>query len=280
MIVSYDSVIPLTDQETVVHAAHEALAVSRDGWVVHAEVHVDWDVFGVPHGGYLAALAGRAAVTAAERPDIFTLTTHYLAKATVGPLTFHVDPVGASRRFQSVQVRGVQRERTVLVALASLGDRSELDGPTWTSMAPWRPRPEQLSAPAGHPDQDFPAPAVAEQLGLRLDHATSGFLRSEFGEQATIRAATSTDTVDQFTALIACDATPPALWNALPPRGWVPTVELTAHVRARPVPGPMTIEVGSAHLQDGFLDEDALVRDAAGTLVVQSRQLARWSQPA
>lgn len=235
----------------------------------------------VPHGGYLAALAGRAAVTAAEQPDIFTLTTHYLAKATVGgAITFHVDPLGASRRFRSVQVRGVQGQRTVLVALASLGDRSQLDGPTWTSTAPWRPRPEHLSAAAGHPDHDFPAPAVAEQVGLRLDHATSGFLRGESGEQATMRAATSTDTVDQFTALIACDVTPPALWNALPPTGWAPTVELTAHVRTRPAPGPMTIEVSSSHLQDGFFDEDALVRDAAGTLVVQSRQLARWSQPA
>lgn len=262
------------------HAAHEALAVRRDGWTVHAEVHDRWDVFGVPHGGYLAALAGRAAVAASDRPDIFTMTTHYLAKAEVGPISFHVDPLGGSRRFRSVQVRGVQGDRTALVALVSVGDRSELDGPTWTSTAPWQPSPEQLTPPAGQAGDEFPAPAVAEQVGLRLEHATSGFLRHEFAGQAILRAVTSTEDVDQFTALIACDVTPPPLWNALPPAGWVPTVELTAHVRARPAPGPMTIEVSSAHLQDGFLDEDALVRDAAGTLVVQSRQLARWSQPA
>lgn len=262
------------------HADHEALAIRRDGWTVQAQVHDGWDVFGVPHGGYLAALAGRAAVAAADQPDIFTLTTHYVAKATVGPITFHVDPAGSSRRFRSVVARGVQGDRTVLVALASLGDRTVLDGPSWTSASPWRPGPDELGPPAGDPDLAFTAPAVAERLGLRLEHATSGFLRGEVGDRATLRALTTTDVVDQFTALIACDATPPALWNAVPPSGWVPTVELTAHVRARPASGPMTVEVTSAHLQDGFLDEDALVHDAAGTLVVQSRQLARWSQPA
>jgi len=39
----------------------------------------------------------------------------------------------------------------------------------------------------------------------------------------------------------------------------------------------MTVEVDTHHVQDGFLEEDALVRDATGRLVVQSRQLARWT---
>lgn len=262
------------------HADHDALTIRRDGWTVRTEVHEGWDVYGVPHGGYLAALGGRAVVAAAELPDIFTLTTHYVAKATVGPMTFHVDPVGASRRFRSVQARAVQGDRTVLAVLASLGDRTRLAGPSWTSTAPWVPVPDELGPPAGDTRLDFAAPAVAERVGLRLDHATSGFLRGEVGDRATLRAVTTTETVDQYTALIACDVTPPALWNAVPPAGWVPTVELTAHVRARPAPGPLSVEVTSSHLQDGFLDEDALVRDADGTLVVQSRQLARWTQPA
>lgn len=76
---------------------------------------------------------------------------------------------------------------------------------------------------------------------------------------------------------MACDITPPAVWNVLGRKGWVPTVELTAHVRARPASGPLSIEVGTHHVQDGFLEEDALVRDARGRLVVQSRQLARWT---
>jgi hypothetical protein len=42
-------------------------------------------------------------------------------------------------------------------------------------------------------------------------------------------------------------------------------------------PGPLTVEVVTHHVADGFLEEDALVRDATGHLVVQSRQLARWT---
>ena len=38
---------------------------------------------------------------------------------------------------------------------------------------------------------------------------------------------------------------------------------------------PCTVEASTHHVGGGFLEEDALVHDAAGRLVVQSRQLAR-----
>ena len=40
----------------------------------------------------------------------------------------------------------------------------------------------------------------------------------------------------------------------------------------------MTVEASTRHVADGFLDEDALVLDADGRLVCQSRQLARWTE--
>ncbi len=118
---------------------------------------------------------------------------------------------------------------------------------------------------------------MAEQFGLRLDTEVVGFALGHRADQAHLRGAMDTNVTDQLTALVACDITPPAAWNALGSQGWVPTIELTAHVRARPRPGPLSIEATTHHVQDGFLEEDALVRDVAGTLIVQSRQLARWT---
>lgn len=39
----------------------------------------------------------------------------------------------------------------------------------------------------------------------------------------------------------------------------------------------MSVVATTDHVTDGFLDEDALVHDSTGTLIVQSRQLARWT---
>ncbi|HEV7624932.1 MAG TPA: thioesterase family protein, partial [Streptomyces sp.] len=69
---------------------------------------------------------------------------------------------------------------------------------------------------------------------------------------------------------------------ALPPtafelglRGWVPTVELTVHVRARPASGPLRVSVSTVNLAGGYLEEDVQIWDSADRLVAQSRQLAR-----
>jgi hypothetical protein len=48
-------------------------------------------------------------------------------------------------------------------------------------------------------------------------------------------------------------------------------------VRARTGVGPLSVRATSRHVTDGFLEEDALVHDAEGRLMVQSRQLARWT---
>lgn len=244
---------------------------------VRAHVHDGFDVFGIPHGGYLAAVAARAVLLASDQPDLFTITVHYLRKAVMGSVDLQVTRLGGSRRFGSWHAVASQDGRIVLTALASVGDRTGIDGPSWTDQRAWDPHSEPLSAPAGDPDLPFSTPPVAAQLGERLALASAPFVVGQRGDHATLRATVEAARSDQLTAIVACDITPPAVWNVLGRKGWVPTVELTVHVRARPSAGPLSIEVATHHVQDGFLEEDALVRDAGGRLVAQSRQLARWT---
>lgn len=267
--------------DTAVPGLSDALAVEvhpEDGrHVVEAIVQPGYDVFTIPHGGYLAALAGSAVLAATEQPDLFTITVHYLRKATEGPLRFEVDTVGGSRRFTTVHARAMQDGEPVLAVLASVGDRTTMEGPSWQRTAPWDAAAAQLWPPAGTDGLPFEPPNIAKRFALRPDVPSFAFATGEVNGDATLRARMEVEQPDQLAALIACDVTPPAVWNALGAQGWVPTIELTAHVRARPAPGPLTVVASTDHVTDGFLEEDAVVHDAEGHLVVQSRQLARWT---
>jgi hypothetical protein len=79
---------------------------------------------------------------------------------------------------------------------------------------------------------------------------------------------------DPLMLLLAVDTLPPVSFDLGLP-GWAPTLELTAHVRARPAPGWLRVRVSTRNLAGGLLEEDAEVWDSRDRLVAQSRQLAR-----
>lgn len=79
---------------------------------------------------------------------------------------------------------------------------------------------------------------------------------------------------DPLSLLLTVDALPPTAFE-MGLSGWVPTVELTAHIRRRPAPGPLRVAITTRNLAGGFLEEDAEVWDSEDRLVAQSRQLAR-----
>jgi len=79
---------------------------------------------------------------------------------------------------------------------------------------------------------------------------------------------------DAYLLALAVDALPPVVFG-LGATGWAPTVELTWHMRAVPVPGPLQVATRCRHVSGGWFDEEAEVWNAAGRLVAQSRQLAR-----
>ena len=69
------------------------------------------------------------------------------------------------------------------------------------------------------------------------------------------------------------DAFPPATFE-IEPTGWVPTLELTAYVRALPAPGPVRILQKAQLIEGQRVDETCLVWDSRGRLVAQATQLA------
>lgn len=112
---------------------------------------------------------------------------------------------------------------------------------------------------------------------LKLDPSTLGWALGQPSGKGEMRAwfglADGRDP-DPLSLLLAVDALPPTAFE-IGLKGWVPTVELTVHVRCRPAPGPLRVSITTRNLAGGFLEEDAEVWDSADRLVAQSRQLAR-----
>jgi acyl-coenzyme A thioesterase PaaI-like protein len=56
--------------------------------------------------------------------------------------------------------------------------------------------------------------------------------------------------------------------------GWAPTVQLTAYLRGRPADGWLRVMCTTMEIGQDWFDEDHLVVDCEGRIIVQSRQLA------
>ena len=104
-----------------------ATAVLGDGegaWT--AEIAPGWDVMGNANGGYVLAIAARAAALHAERPDPVSVTAHYMRPARPGPVTIATEVLRGGRRF-AVARSTLSGEAGPLVAVlgsyASLEDR-------------------------------------------------------------------------------------------------------------------------------------------------------------
>jgi hypothetical protein len=252
----------------------EASAVRQAGedtWA--AEIAPGWDIMGNADGGYTLAIAARAAAEAAGRPDPVTVTAHYLAPGRAGPVAVQARVIRRGGRFATVAATLSSAERPVLALLGTFAELGEYAGPERVEAAP-PPLPPPDECVLVMPTDTFPPPFMG-RVELRLDPAdadfatavgpprVSGWFRFPGGEA-----------VDGLGLLVAVDAFPPTVLRAGLPFGWVPTVELTAHVRARPEPGWLRCAFSTRFITGGFLEEDGEVWDATGRLVAQSRQLA------
>jgi hypothetical protein len=255
----------------------------REPGVYDADLSAGWAIGHALNGGYLLAVAGRALADALPHPDPFTITAHYLSASTPGPAVIRTDTARAGRTLSTgsaglfqTDAEGNETER--IRVLAGYGDLDTVDSDIRTSAKPpAMPPREQCFSAHDNPAGADAGPEMGNRLDLRLDPATCGWAvgaPSGRGEMRAWFGLADGREADPLSLLMAVDALPPTAFE-LGLSGWVPTVELTVHVRARPAPGPLRISVTTVNLAGGFLEEDVEVWDSDDRLVTQSRQLAR-----
>jgi len=245
-------------------------------------VNPAWNIGANPNGGYLLALAAQAMRQRTPRqPDPLSINVHYLRPGLAGqPCRIDTEVLRRGRTLSSVRATLVQDSSARLELLATMGDLGEPEAaapPVLTLNPPEMPPPEAC------PTRSAPAQGVGlpilERLDVRLhpDDATPGA-----AGRARLRGwirFTDGRAPDALAALLMADAFPPAVFGLLGMVGWVPTLELTVHLRRRPAPGWLLGRFESQDLSGGRVIEDGALWDSAGQLVAQSRQLALVRQP-
>lgn len=229
-----------------------------------------WNIGPVPNGGYVLSVAMSALRRELESPDPLSITAHYLRPSTPGPVRIDVETVKVGRRYSTAAARLRQGEKETVRILATYGELRPDDGPKHIAGAP----PEL-------PPRDSMKPLARSNLhtfGARME-MLSGNVGFEPGQargpaevSGWLRFADRRPPDVHSLALIA-DAFPPAAFHVLAP-GWVPTIELTVHIRARPTSEWLRCAFRTRFLFGGLLEEDGEIWDEDGTLVALSRQLA------
>ncbi len=233
-----------------------------------------WNISANPNGGYLVSLVTRAMVAHVSHPDPISITTHYLRPGvanTEGEV--QIDVIRTGRTISTVRGTLMQEGKQRLEVIAAFGDLSKRVGlqKTLTLPAPEMPAPEACVRRSGdlqgielpitgkiearlHPLQVIPGQATQAEV--------SGW----------IRLADKSDP-DSLALVLFCDSFPPSPFPLIGLVGWVPTIELTVHVRRRPAPGWVLGQFKTDDLHDGRMIETGKLWDSEGELVAQSRQI-------
>ncbi|MFJ9682848.1 thioesterase family protein [Streptomyces sp. NPDC101194] len=255
----------------------------REEGVYDAELSAGWTIIHAVNGGYLLAMLGRALGEALPHPDPFSVSAHYLTASVPGPAVIRTQTVRTGRTLSTGQASlfqyaqdGTEVER--IRVIATYGDLGALSDEVRTSAKPPAIPPlEHCLGPADGPAPIPGSSAITERLDIKLDPATVGWAvgaPSGKGEMRGWFGLADGRDADPLSLLLTVDALPPTSFE-LGLKGWTPTVELTAHIRCRPAPGPLRVSITTRNLAGGYLEEDADVWDSADRLVAQSRQLAR-----
>lgn len=253
---------------------HAQLSPGPDG-VCTGDMSDLWNVGPVPNGGYLMALAAMSMATHCSHPDPLTITGHYLRPARAGHAQWHGSSVKRGGSFDNAQVSLMQDGTERCRFLGAYGTLDNIKGPSWQEAAP----------------PDMPPPEACERLEspvtvngryeARFDAGCLGWLQGETGRPAEFRAwirHVDERPCDLLSLLLFADALPPPVFARLGPLGWVPTVELTVHLRSKPAPGFVQCRFRTRYVTNGLLEADGELWDAEGKLVALSRQLALLRQ--
>jgi hypothetical protein len=251
---------------------HDATAVTGGDGNYAATLDPEWTIGNRPHGGYLLALMGRAAIQEnGHHPHPLSASAVYVSSPEVGPATVEVESLRAGRTASQVRARLVQKDRVCVETLFVLGQLDPGAEEHWVDAPPPEVAPlEECRQSQVNPPTTGIRVGMMDMVEQRIDpdsyHNRQGDLRG------WLRWADGSD-FDVLSLLYVADSFPPSTFT-LGSVGWVPTLELTTYVRGFPAPGPLRLRQRARMLAGSFVDQVCEAWDSRGRVVVQATQLA------
>jgi len=258
------------------HFAKEtALTGAAEGhWNGH--VSPDWGIGDNPNGGYLVAIAIQALKQISpQHPDPLSITTHFLRPGLPDQdCEVRVESIRTGRTVSNSRATLYQDGKARIEVSAVMGDLGPASSvePVLALSAPEIPPPERCIERSGK-EQGVELPLLNRlNILLHPDEAHAG-AAGKAQVSGWIGFKDGMDP-DSTSAIVFADAFPPSVFGLLGVVGWVPTLELTVHVRRRPAPGWILGQFATSDLTDGRMVENGCLWDSAGHLIAQSRQMA------
>jgi len=254
-----------------------------DSGVFEGELNKHWTIGPKVHGGAMLALCANAARTACGQAGMepVAVSASFLWAPDPGEMRLVTSIRKRGRRISVVDVELTQGDRTAVHAVVNLGEPEHFppDGhaapllsanPVVDLMAPEPPDDIEPIGP-GHPL----AGLVHLGEGCDVRPVLSSMAPSVDGRPPVIQMwARPRDVApDALFALMCGDLSAPVTF-AVERTGWAPTIQLTAFLRGLPADGWLRIIATCVEIGHDWFDEDHIVVDSLGRLVVQARQLA------
>ena len=250
------------------------MVLHQTGHGFDANLNEHWTIGPKIHGGVMLALCAKAARESYGSFEPVAISADFLAAPDPGPVQLVTTVRKRGRRIGLVDVELAQDGRTCVRAVATLGEPEHLVEPLLSAnpviglMAPEPPAGVEPIGP-GHPA----APINNLARGCDIRPELTETFTADGAPVFKIWVRPKQGPVDVFFALMSGDISVPVCY-AVDRRGWAPTVQLTAYLRARPADGWLRVLCTTTQIGRDWFDEDHTVVDSTGRIIVQTRQLA------
>ncbi|MCK0175739.1 MULTISPECIES: thioesterase family protein [Mycobacteriaceae] len=251
------------------------------------ELNEHWTIGPKVHGGTMLALCAKAARTESggdgtTGPEPIAVSGNFLWAPDPGAMEVVTTVRKRGRRVSLVDVELNQGDRTAVRVAVTLAE-PEHDGTPLLSVNPVVP----LMTPDPPPGLEPIGPGHSMADIVHLAHGcdirpslTTMQPRSDGGPPVIeywVRPREGAP--DVLFALLCGDVSAPVTYG-VGRYGWAPTVQLTAYLRARPADGWLRVICTTTQIGQEWFDEDHVVVDCSGRIIVQTRQLAMVPAPA
>ena len=240
--------------------------------VWETRLSANWNIGPNSNGGYAMSPVLRALRELTGKPDPISVTTHFLRPVQGGSVCrIDASLIRTGRTTATAQGTLSCDGKDRLVVIAAFGDvEAEVGiGPEMGPAAPELPPVDDCIA-RGRLKQGVDLPLLSRiDCVLHPDCVEPG---ARAVVEGWVRFA---DGADASTLSLPCfvDVFPPSLTALVGNTGWVPTIELTTHIRRTPKPGWLRARFECDDLHKGRMIETGALWDSSGALVARSRQI-------